>query len=319
MVVPPQGRAQEGGALPGLPAAMGQYALQDAQARLVQALATGDARQRVAARLLQQPDDLDPGRQAAWARGLLAEGLASRDAQAMRWASAACTFVADEAACRRRLSRARVQAEPANALHWLDWANDEPEAAAAAWAGLARASYWREHPLALAGLAVRGLGADLPAYLHATLAMEAMMRDAAFPAPPLTPVLERCGPRPDAAVAPAAGAGECERLARLLVEHSDSVQGLMLGRELGERLGWPADRLQRLDAEVQELQKQEHRWSVDERRPLGCATVEGQREHIVAVEREGELEALRRSAAATLQSPPASPSIAPPSPPPAGR
>jgi hypothetical protein len=136
---------------------------------------------------------------------------------------------------------------------------------------------------------------DIPGYLQSTLAVDAMSRDAAFPGPPLALALERCAPLPGGK----ATAGECDRLARLLVERSDSVLALMLGRELGEHIGWPAQQLQRLEHDVEVLQKQEHRWSVDERRPLGCETVEGQRSHIAAVEREGELAVLRRNVAAS--------------------
>ncbi|MBL8343265.1 MAG: hypothetical protein JNL30_17495 [Rubrivivax sp.] len=277
-----------------LPAPVGRFALQEAQDRLMQVLAAGDARQRVAARLLRQPGDEDPGAVAAWARGLVADALASRDAQAMRWAGAACPFVDDDIGCRRRLLRARTQADPANALHWLEWLGDEPEAADAAWAGLARAQHWREQPLGLAGVLMRTVAPDVPGYVQATMAVEAMAHDAAFPAPPLAPVLERCAARGGAA---AAAAG-CEHFARLLVERGDSVQALMLGRELGERIGWPAEQLQLLEHEVQALQRQEVHWAVDAQRPLGCETVQGQGGHIAAVEREGELAVLRRNRAA---------------------
>jgi hypothetical protein len=206
-------------------------------------------------------------------------------------------------------------AEPANALHWLDWANDEPEAAEAAWAGLQRARYWREQPLGLAAASMRALGtmgADVPGYLRATLAVDAMARDASYPAPPIAMLLERCPARPGA-VTPAGGSGasgasagasasasaDCDRLARLLLEQSDSVQALMLGRELGEHIGWSSERVRRLDEEVEALQRQEAHWSVDARRPLACETVEGQGSHIAAVEREGELAVLRRNLAAS--------------------
>ncbi|MBL8342819.1 MAG: hypothetical protein JNL30_15230 [Rubrivivax sp.] len=276
-----------------LPAPVGRFALQDAQDRLVQVLAVGDARQRVAARLLRQPGDEDPGALAAWASGLVADALASRDAQAMRWAGAACPFVDDEVGCRRRLLRARTQADPANALHWLEWLGDEPEAADAVWAGLVRAQHWREQPLGLAGVLMRTVAPDVPGYVQATMAVEAMAHDVAFPAPPLAPVLERCAAQAGAAAAPG-----CERFARLLVERGDSVQALMLGRELGERIGWPAEQLQQLEHEVQALQRQEVHWAVDAQRPLGCETVQGQGGHIAAVEREGELAVLRRNRAA---------------------
>ena len=288
-----------------MPAPLGRFPLQDAQARLLQNLSAGDAQQRVAARLLQDPADADPttptaqAAQAAWARGLLADALASRDPQALRWAGAACTYVDDELACRQRLARARVQAEPANALHWLEWAHQEPAAADAAWAGLTtRAQYWREQPLGLTAVLMRAVPTDIPGYLQSTLAVDAMSRDVAFPGPPLTLALERCAAARSAGGAGSPSAGECDRLARLLVDRSDSVQALMLGRELGEHIGWPAPQLQRLEQEVQVLQKQEHSWAIDERRPLGCETVEGQRSYIAAVEREGELVVLRRNLAA---------------------
>jgi hypothetical protein len=292
------GRAPSPEPLAALPTPVGQYALQEAQGRLVATLAAGDARQRVAARLMQQPAEDEPSVQAAWARGVLADALASNDAQALRWAATACPFVPDDAQCTRRLARARVRAEPANALHWLDWANEEPEAADAAWAGLARAQYWREQPLGLAGVLLRAVPTDIPGYLQSTLAVEAMAHDVAYPSPPLTLVLERCPARRDGAGA--AAAGTCERLARLLVERSDSVQALMLGRELGEHVGWSPAQLQRLDEEVESLQRQEARWGGEPARSggpigaLGCETVEAQRRHIAAVERDGELAALRR-------------------------
>jgi hypothetical protein len=282
-----------------LPAPVGRFALEQAQARLMQAMNAGDARQRVAARLMQQPSDDEPGAVSAWAHGLVTEALASGDAQALRWAGAACPFVDDEATCRQRLARARVQAEPANALHWLDWAHEEPARSDAAWAGLARAQYWREHPLGLAAALQGATGADVPGYVQSTLAVEAMARDAAFPAPPLSLALERCAPADHGTAGAAGRAAECERLARLLVERGDSMQALMLGRELGEHIGWPAAQLERLDDEVQALQKQEARWAVDEQRPLGCATVEAQRNHIAAAERDGELAVMRRNLGAS--------------------
>ncbi len=298
VTVPRLSNEERGAPLAELPAPLGRHALHEAQARLAQSLGAGDARQRVAARLLLEPTDDDAAVQGAWARALLAEALASGDAQALRWAGAACPFVEDESQCKRQLARARVHAEPANALHWLDWAHDEPEAAGAAWAGLQRARYWREQPLGLAAASMRALstmGADVPGYLRATLAVDAMARDASYPAPPISMLLERCAARPAGA---AGAAADCDRLARLLVEKSDSVQALMLGRELGEHIGWPAERVRRLDEEVEALQKQEAHWAVDARRPLACETVDGQGSHIVAVEREGELAVLRRNLAA---------------------
>lgn len=310
VVGPPVAREQDRTPLAELPAPVGRFALHEAEARMAQALSAGDAKQRVAARMLQQPAEDDPAAQAAWAKSLVADALASRDPQALRWAGAACPFVEDDAACRLRLVRARVNAEPANALHWLEWAQEEPASAEAAWVGLQRAQYWREQPLGLAGVAVRALVAaapDVPGYVQSTLATEAMARDVAFPAPPLTSVLQRCpAARPGgrgANTANAQSSGACEQLARLLVERSDSVQGLMLGRELGAHVGWNAERLERLDDEVLTLQKQEHHWAVDARQPLGCQTVEGLQQHIAAVEREGELAVLRRNSAATAPPP----------------
>lgn len=318
IVVPGSATDRDSGSLAGLPAPVGRFALHEGMARLAGTLAAGDAKQRVAAGMLRQPNGDDPAAQAAWARGLVADALASGDAQALRWAGAACPFVEDDAQCRHRLARARIQAEPANALHWLEWANEEPAAAEAAWSGLQRAQYWREQPLGLAGVLLRAVPTDIAPYLQGALAVEAMAHDVAFPAPPLSFVLERCPGRGGApARAPA-----CERLARLLLERSDSVQALMLGRELGEHVGWPAGQLAGIEREVEALQRQEAHWAIDEHRPLGCATVEAQRSHIAAVEREGELAVLRRnlasasaSAAGAAPPPAAAPGAAPPAPP----
>lgn len=308
IVVPGNATDRESGSLAGLPPPVGRFPLQDALARLAGTLAAGDAKQRVAARLLRQPGDDDPAAQSAWARGLVADALASGDAQALRWASTACPFVDDEAQCRHRLVRARVQAEPANALHWLEWAHEEPAAADAAWAGLQRAQVWREQPLGLAGVLLRAVPTDIAPYLQSALAVEAMAHDVAFPAPPLALVLDRCPAR--GGVASAAPA--CDRVARLLLERSDSVQALMLGRELGEHIGWPAEQVTRLDREIDTLQRQEAHWTVDPQRPLGCSTVEAQRSHIAAVEREGELAVLRRNLAAGATATATAPSAAAP-------
>lgn len=276
-----------------LPGPLGRHAVDDARQAALRALAAGDARQRAAAWLLAQPEGegVRAEDSAAWAGGFVAEALASRDPQALRWAGQACRFMADGPACRHALARARVQAEPANAAHWVDWAHEEPEATEAAWAGLQQSSYWREGTATLTGAVRRGLPPQLPGYLSGTLLVDVSGREAAMQGMVTDLIDERCaapgGPHHAA----------CDRLAHLMLERSDSVLTLWQGRKLAQRLGWPEATLQAVEREVRALTQAWAEAPPDEGRLLGCAQVEAMSAQVAAFEQDGELAALRRRAA----------------------
>lgn len=276
-----------------LPAPVGRHALDEARQGALRTLAAGDARQRAAAWLLAQPegDGVRAEDSAAWAGGFVAEALATRDPQALRWAGQACRFMADGPACRHALVRARVQAEPANAVHWVDWAHEEPAAAEAAWAGLQQAGYWRDGTATLAGAVRRGLPPQLPGYLSGALLVDASGREAAMQGVVTDLVDDRCaapgGPEQAA----------CDRLAHLMLERSDSVLTLWQGRKLAKRLGWPEATLQAVEQEVRSLTRAWAEAPPDEGRLLGCPQVQALQAQVAAFEQDGELAALRRRAA----------------------
>ena len=90
----------------------------------------------------------------------------------------------------------------------------------------------------------------------------------------------------------------CEALADLLVSRGDTLLDLGVGRALGEKLGWPADRVAALRDEGLALMALQTEQLVT-RQPYSCASVENLVAHYAEVARLGELatmrEVLRRS------------------------
>lgn len=264
-----------------LPDPLGRWALHELQGRLLGVLAAGDARQRVAAGLLRQPDAADP---AAWASGLLAEAHAGGDAQALRWAAAACGHTEDAMRCRRDLALARVRAEPDNGLHWLEWAQAAADAAEqdAAWQGVVRARRWQEHPGGLTAVtqaALASLQPTPPAYLRARLARETLGRDAAQPPAAPAWLEEQCARHRD----------DCARLAERMREDADSAALLQQAAVLGRQTGWADERLQALAAATQAVHARLPQWPEASHAALGCPAAEPLLAHAAAVARHGEV------------------------------
>jgi len=266
-----------------LPDPLGRLALQELQERLLRVLAVGDARQRAAAWLLRQPDLADPATQAARAAGLLAEARAGGDAQALRWAAAACGQTDDAARCGRELARARVQAEPDNGLHWLEWAQEASSAAEQdeAWQGLVRAHRWHEHPGGLTAVTQAALASMQPvpaAYLRARLARETLGRDAAQAPGGLAWLELQC----------AQHRTDCAQVAERMAGEADSAALLQQAAVLGQQAGWADERVQALAAATQTFHAQLPRWP-ETTALLTCAAAEPQLAHVDEVARRGEV------------------------------
>jgi hypothetical protein len=193
--------------------------------RAVAALASGSGGDAVLALLMQRPAEQD----AAWAEQVRLAALRSQDAQALRWAAGACA----SAACRRELLQERLRLEPDNALHWLEWMDENPAAADDTWRGLAAARYWHEQPMALGERINRALPPDLlPAQREALLQP---LRDQPWAAPPA----------PSANLANACGhygpthpiGAACAHAATLLLTRGDSPGAWQQGAELARQLG----------------------------------------------------------------------------------
>lgn len=267
-----------------LPGPVGRLALLELQERLLRVLASGDARQRVAAWLLRQPDMADPATQSAWAAGLLAEAHAGGDAQALRWATAACGHTDDAAHCRRGLAQARLRAEPDNGLHWLEWAQEASSEAEQdeAWQGLVRARRWQQYPGGLTAVAQQALASMQPvpaAYLRARLARETLGRDAAqSPAGPAW-LAQQC----------ARHRADCAQLAERMAGEADSAALLAQAALLGQQAGWADERVQALLAATRAFHAQLPSWPQATQAALACGAAQPQLAHVEAVAQRGEV------------------------------
>jgi hypothetical protein len=277
--------------LQALPAPVGEQPLAQARARMLAALRQGDARARVAALLLDRPAADDPAAQPAWAGAVLGQALGSGDPAALAWAAEACGPQPDPAACRLNLIRERLRAEPDNAYHWAALADENPTAADTAWQGLLQARRWLERPQALVLSTQAALPADLPGYLRLGLGAEVRARTASLPSPGEGFVLERCQQ-------PLPGRREqCDALAALM-QHSDALQTLTEAASVAQAAGWPAERLQQLRHEFQDLVHAPPAWQADAAQPLACASVDAWQRHLTQLAQVGELATLRAAARA---------------------
>ncbi|PTT88358.1 hypothetical protein DBR42_09945, partial [Pelomonas sp. HMWF004] len=274
------------GGLHALPAPVGEQPLAQARARMLAALRQGDARARVAALLLDRPAADEPAAQLSWARSVLDLALSGGDPAALTWAVEACGPQADPAACRLSLIRTRLQLEPDNGYHWAALADEDPTASDAAWQGLLQARRWLERPQALVLASQAALPADLPGYLRLGLGTEVRARAASLPSPGEGFVLERCqqsqpGRRE-----------QCDALAALM-QSSDALQTLTEAASVAQAAGWPAERLDQLRREFQDLAHAPPAWQADPGQPLACASVDAWQRHLTQLAQVGELATLR--------------------------
>ncbi|MFG6486551.1 hypothetical protein ACG04R_07720 [Roseateles sp. BYS78W] len=277
--------------LQALPAPVGEQPLAQARARMLATLRQGDARARVAALLLDRPAADDPAAQQAWAGAVLSQALGSGDPAALAWATEACGPQPDPAACRINLIRERLRAEPDNGYHWAALADEDPAAGDAAWRGLLQARRWLERPQALVLASQAALPADLPGYLRLALGADVRARSASLPSPGEGFVLERCQQ------AQPGRREQCDALAALM-QRSDALQTLTEAASVAQAAGWPAERLQQLRHEFQDLVHAPPAWQADADQPLACASVDAWQHHLTQLAQVGELATLRAAARA---------------------
>ena len=216
--------------------------------------------------------------------GLLAEARTGGDVQALRWATAACGLAEDAARCRKALARARVQAEPDNGLHWLEWAPEasSDEERAQAWQGLVRAQGWHEHPGGLTAVTQAALASMQPvppAYLRARLARETLGRDASEVPEGQDWLESQC-------IRDRAG---CAQVADRMSTEADSTALLLLAAALGRHVGWAQDRLDTLAATTQAFHARLPNWAEGPQAVLSCDAAERQLAHVEAVAKQGEV------------------------------
>lgn len=232
--------------------------------------------------------------------------VTGKDAGAYQIAFLACNS-ADAAGasggCAQLSARQWAQLEPENAQPWLFIAGEaarqsQPSLVAEALYRASQAprddSHWNLYAKMLDASALQGQGADVRT--DVTFAAFGMTIAGHFA--PFQPVFSYCAAD---ALADPNRRQVCDDLAHLFAERSDTLIGMVVAIKLGERLGWPAVRLDEMrDARDAASQLAAERVGSD---PESCASQERQREFIVQMLAHGEMGALRRLLAASGQTP----------------
>ena len=89
----------------------------------------------------------------------------------------------------------------------------------------------------------------------------------------------------------------CERSAEMLVKGSSTLTGLLIGRAIGKRVGWPEERSERLQKESQALQAAWIGHTPEGVSSLGCASIRSHFDGIRRFAAEGQVAVLRQQLA----------------------
>lgn len=216
---------------------------------------------------------------------------------ACRGVGAADTSVAaGQSACRQLSARHWAALEPGNGDAWLHVAGEA--SAAGDQAGVAEAvyrlgqstSFRARFGVSAAALLEESMPGAPAARLQ--IAVELIGEDAARPLPAHQALRSFCSL---AAVSDANRRQLCDAAAQALVTHGDTEAALALGRSVGQRVGWPADRIARLRAEEQVLRNAniERATADDGPEVMSCAAIERMAQIMHAVAMRGEIGASR--------------------------
>jgi hypothetical protein len=208
----------------------------------------------------------------------------------------ACDRQPGKGACQLLSAEQWARIDPTNAAPWirvLDQANRAHDVSGAANAAY-RITQSTVNDMRVTSLTNRAIGkipTDTPAYARTSLATEVL--GASFGAiTPYNALVRYCD---KTEVADANRQQSCSALAEVLTTRSATLVDLGLGTTIGERAGWPTERVQALRDErdaafgqsVQALGKNNDVFS--------CAAIDRQHGYITSVATLGEMAALRRS------------------------
>ena len=270
-----------------LPTHLGAIPAAELGERTLAALKQGTPRQRAAALML----NMDPERVESAAAELAQLALSSKDPLVMSWAWSRCS---GNRACGTGLARAWTDIEPTNAASWLALGQAEPAAAAEVRAGLVGAKHFSLRSGALAHEAMRAVPPDGAPYLRLYVAVVVVGFEAALGIPVLKPLTALCTPAP---LPGSERQATCSAVAKMVIEHSDTLIGYAIGSRMAERAGWPAPRLAELRAERKRLDAASFESPMDMRQPMSCASVDGFSRYLKERGELGELAYLKRKAA----------------------
>ena len=225
--------------------------------------------------------------------------LGARDPAAYALAFYACARAAVTAsnagACAQISAAQWTLLDPDNAAPWLYEAaaarrRNDPGAVDEALLRASRAKTLRpynETPLRL--IEAPAVRSAPPA--QAGAAMTALIGlSSALPLPNLQLVSRYCAATPSGA---AEHTQTCSGLAGVLTERSTVVLGMQLGAMVGERTGWPSERVTAARMRLADLQKARTR-AIDPKDLYSCVAIERSREYLTAYARYGEVGAMER-------------------------
>lgn len=268
------------GERPELPEHLGATPLAEARGKLLAVLLGGDARAQVVASHMRENTlavQRDETAEAELAR-------AGRDPVAVSWALARCLTEP----CQQQALDRWVELEPDNAVPLLLRIGSRPRADETSLRPLWKARRAQAHWGVLSDTVRRAMPADLPGYVQMQLLSEAMVAEGAVLDVGHQTALALCKPAPAAGTERQAG---CTALARLMVERSDTLLGVMMGLQVGEAAGLDPAYLRDKRAALEQLRAQFGR--VEAEQPLSCEALRQAQQWVEAVAREGEIPALR--------------------------
>jgi hypothetical protein len=178
------------------------------------------------------------------AEALVGEAERGTEPVVGRWAVASCARNGAPP-CAARAARAWALMDRSNAAAWMALWAAEPQAEPEVVAALSSAARFDLYSSRIAAELVAAVPADEPEYLRLEMVVRGIGIDAALPDSTGQFSRRRCiSVSTDAALPP-----WCNPVANLMVNHGDSHYARGLGARMGERLGWPAERLKALHDE----------------------------------------------------------------------
>ncbi len=229
------------------------------------------------------------------ARDALASmALNTRSAQVYALAMSACQGHRKDGVCLQLSPEQWARLDPDNAVPWLHVAADagdrrEAPTAAEALFRVSRATRSDAHWGAVTGLVLAKLPSDLPILDKVALAGEVLAIEAASPVP-FVPASQYCSV---AEVRDANRQQVCSAMAEVLVNKGSTLMDVALGASIGQRVGWPAERLAAVHderdaiAQLHEQAQSGHLWS--------CPVLVRTLNQLTEMGQHGELGAMRRA------------------------
>ncbi|HET7794974.1 MAG TPA: hypothetical protein VFL64_16445 [Rhizobacter sp.] len=280
-----------------------QLAAQAARDRLLPALlGSPDETSRAAGLLLQTLGAPGPGDAAAPTSHLLARdtlasmALSTRSPQVYAWAMRACQNERSEGMCQLLSADQWARLEPSNAVAWLQVAVDaqarlDAAGVAEAMYRVSQASRVDAHWNGLTGLVMARLPAEMPALDKGALVEELMTLEASVATPHLI-ASQFCT---EADVRDANRRQTCSAVADVFHARGTTLTDVGLAAALGERVGWPAERVDAVRDERDAVLHVYKQRAADVRERWTCGALDKTARRMIDVSQQGEIAVMRRT------------------------